>query len=206
MNYVDFAKMFKDFPVINIADVKTAFSDFDHRRIYEWQKAGYIKKVARNFYVFADKSLNEEEVCFIGNRLREPSYISLEYALNRYSLIPEAVFVFTSITTKNTAAFETSIGNFDYKSVKKSLFFGYTLKGQGKAKYKIAEPEKAVLDFLYSRSDLKDESDIRGLRINKDAYKEMINNTKLAEYLAVYRSPTLARKVSLLDKYINAHD
>jgi predicted transcriptional regulator of viral defense system len=206
MNYVDFADTFKDFPVIHIADVKTAFSDFDHRRMYEWQKAGYIKKITRNFYVFADKHLNGDEVCFIGNKLREPSYISMEYALSHYSLIPEAVFVFTSITTKHPAAFETAIGNFDYTSIKKPLFFGYILSGQGKAKYKIAEPEKALLDFLYSRSDVKSEGDIRELRINRDVFKEIIDTAKLGEYLAVFKSPTLARKVSLLLRYIQKHD
>jgi predicted transcriptional regulator of viral defense system len=206
MNYVDFTEKFRDFPVINIADVKTAFSDFDHRRIYEWQKAGYIKKIIRNYYMFTDKTLNGEEVCFIGNKLREPSYISMEYALNHYSLIPEAVFVFTSVTTRNTASFETVIGNFDYKSIKRSLFFGYILKGREKAKYKIAEPEKAILDFLYSRSDLKSESDIKELRINKDVYKEIINEAKLGEYLAVFESATLSRKISLLNEYIKSND
>jgi len=202
MKYIDFAEKFKDFPVINIADVKTAFSDFDHRRIYEWQKAGYIKKVVRSFYIFADKILNGEEICFIGNKLREPSYISMEYALNYYSLIPEAVFLFTSITTKNTALFETAVGNFSYKSIKKTLFFGYILKGQGKIKYKMAEPEKALLDFLYFRSDLKNESDISGLRINVDIYKEIVNQDKLNEYLAIFQSPVLARKITLLNEYI----
>lgn len=202
MKYIDFVEKFKDFPVINIADVKTMFSDFDHRRIYEWQKAGYIKKIVRNFYAFTNKTINSEEICFIGNKLREPSYISMEYALNHYSLIPEAVFLFTSITTKKTALFKTAIGNFNYQSVKKSLFFGYILKGQGKLKYKIAEPEKAILDFLYLRSDIKNENDIEELRINVDIFKEIISEDKLYEYLAIFQSPALTRKVTLLNEYI----
>lgn len=202
MKYIDFAEKFKDFPVINIADVKTAFSDFNPRRIYEWQKAGYIKKVARNFYTFTNKTLSGDEMCFVGNKLREPSYLSMEYALNYYSLIPEAVFLFTSITTKKTASFEASIGNFNYKSVKNSLFFGYVLKGQEKVKYKMAEPEKAILDFLYLRSDIKNENDIEELRINADVFREIISPDKLNEYLAVFQSPALTRKVSLLNEYI----
>ncbi len=202
MKYIDFAEKFKDFPVINIADVKTAFTDFNHRRIYEWQKAGYIKKIIRNFYVFTNKSMSSDGVCFIANKLREPSYISMEYALNYYSLIPEAVFLFTSITSKKTAFFETPVGNFNYQSIKKSLFFGYVLKGNEKLKYKIAEPEKAILDFLYLRSDIKNENDIEGLRINADVFREIINQDKLNEYLAVFQSPVLTKKVALLNEYI----
>lgn len=206
MKYIDFYEQFKKLPFINISDVKTVFSDYDHRRMYEWQKAGYVKKIVRNFYVFVDKTQNDEELCFIANKLREPSYISLEYALNYYSLIPEVVFVFTSITTKKTASFETVIGNFSYQSIKKSLFFGYVLKGQEKSKYKIAEPEKAILDFLYLRSDIKDENDIKNLRINVDTYREIINEDKLSTYLATFGIPTLERKVNLLREYIKKHD
>ena len=66
----------------------------------------------------------------------------------------------------------------------------------------MAEPEKALLDFLYFRSDLKDESDISGLRINVDIYKEIVNQDKLNEYLAIFQSPVLARKITLLNEYI----
>lgn len=202
MKYIDFIEKFKDYPVISISDVKTVFPDFIHRRIYEWQKDGYIKKIIKGFYVFTNKTLSSEEMYFIGNKLREPSYLSMEYALNYYSLIPEAVFLFTSITTKKTSLFETAIGNFNYQSVKKSLFFGYLLKGQGKLKYKIAEPEKAILDFLYLRSDIKDENDIEELRINSDIFKEIIDQNKLNEYLKVYNSLSLTKKVDLLITYI----
>ncbi len=206
MKYIDFYGQFKDFPFININDVKTAFPDYEPRRMYEWQKAGYIRKVARSFYVFNDRKLNEDDLCLISNKLREPSYISLEYALSQYSLIPETVFVRTSITTKKTASFETVIGNFSYQSVKKTLFFGYVLQGQKKSKYKFAEPEKAILDFLYLRSDIKDGNDIESLRINADIYEEIIDEEKLDKYLGIFQLVTLNEKVALLREYIKKHD
>jgi predicted transcriptional regulator of viral defense system len=206
MKYIDFYEQFKDLPFIDVSDIKTAFPDYEHRRMYEWQKAGYIKKITRGFYVFADKFLNEDEICFVANKLREPSYVSMEYALNHYGLIPEAVFTFTSITTKKTASFETSVGNFSYQSVKKPLFFGYVLTGIEKSKYKIAEPEKALLDFLYLRRDLISENDIEDLRINADIYKEIVDEDKLRQYLAVFGLATLNKKVGLLMEYIKKHD
>jgi len=202
MKYIDFFDKFKESPVINISDVETVFPDFSNRRLYEWQKAGYIKKITRGFYMFTNSEIDNDKICFVANKLREPSYISMEYALNYYSLIPEAVFLFTSITTKGTASYKTTVGNFNYRSVKSPMFFGYVLKGQGKLKYKIAEPEKAILDFLYLRSDIRNENDIEELRINVDVFNEIIDQNKLNEYLAVFKTATLINKVSLLNKYI----
>lgn len=206
MKYIDFYEQFKDLPFINIKDVKTAFPEYGRSRIYEWQKAGYVKKIVKNFYTFTVKKLSEDEISLLANKLREPSYISLEYALNFYGLIPETVFMFTSITTKKTASFETVIGSFSYQSVKKSLFFGYVLLGQEKSKYKLAEPEKAILDFLYLRSDIINGDDIENLRINADIYRELINTDKLHQYLAIFKLSTLEKKVALLEEYINKHD
>lgn len=202
MKYIDFAQQFNKFPIIDVSDVKTTFSDFNSRRFYEWQKAGYIKKAAKNFYMFSDASLEEEDACFLANKLRDPSYLSLEYALGRYSLIPEMVFLYTSVSTKKTAVFHSPVGNFDYRSLREDLFFGYTTKTGKRYSYKIAEPEKAILDFLYFRADIKTADDIEELRINADEYKGIIDERKLDKYLTAFHSPSLERKIALLRRYI----
>jgi predicted transcriptional regulator of viral defense system len=160
----------------------------------------------RGFYVFSGKKFNDDDLCLIANKLREPSYISIEYALQHYSLIPESVFLRTSISTKKTLTIKNKIGNFSYRSIKKNLFFGYILEGQGKSKFKIAEPEKALLDILYLRTDIKNIEDIASLRINPDTYKEKVNNLKLDSYLKIFNSPLLNKKVTLLKQYINNND
>ena len=40
MKYIDFYNKFKDYPLICLSDIKNIESDFDHRRLYEWQKKG----------------------------------------------------------------------------------------------------------------------------------------------------------------------
>ena len=64
-------------------------------------------------------------------------------------LIPEGVFITVSITTRNTARFHTPLGEFEYKHIKPSLFFGYMLINKGRIMIKIAEPEKVILDYFY---------------------------------------------------------
>ncbi|MBK5215613.1 MAG: hypothetical protein JJE53_02285 [Candidatus Pacebacteria bacterium] len=203
MKYIDFLDKFKNFIIIDLDNIKTVFPNFNSRRLYEWQKSKKIIKIMRGFYVFSNKKFNDDDFCLIANKLREPSYISTDYALQYYSLIPEAVFLRTSITTKKTSAIKSPIGNFNYRSIKENLFFGYTIKGQENHKFKIAEPEKAILDLLYLRSDIKNIDDIASLRINADIYKEKINNKKLDSYLKIFNSPILEKKVTLLRKYIN---
>lgn len=199
MKYIEFCNKFKNYPLIRISDIKNAESDFDHRRLYEWQKKGYLEKVANSFYIFTDKNFTDHEVNFIANKLYEPSYLSLEYALNYYSLIPEVVFWRTSVTSKKTKNVISKLGNFSYRKIKKELFFGYKLVEENRISFKIAEPEKAMLDFLYLRSDLNDKDAIEELRINKERYNEIINKEKLNKYLEVFDSKILVEKIKILN-------
>ncbi|MBT4277172.1 hypothetical protein HOD96_00270 [Candidatus Falkowbacteria bacterium] len=204
MKYIDFYQHFKDYPIIQLADVKNIESDFDHRRLYEWQKKGYLKRVTNNFYIFADKKLSDFEMNFVANKLYQPSYLSLEYALGFYSLIPEIVFLHTCITTKKTKQITSSIGNFSYRSIKKELFFGYKLVQKDNMFLKIADPEKALLDFLYLRSDIKNKNDVYELRINKDVFKEIINHEKINNYLKKFNSKQLIKKIKIVNNYVKS--
>ncbi len=198
MKYTDFQNNFKKRVLIDVREVRQIFPDFESRRFYEWQKKGYLKKLSNLFYVFADKKIDEVENNFIANKLLEPSYISLESALRHYDLIPEAVFLTTSITSRKTKMIETPIGNFQYRKLKAELFFGYTIVDHLSASYRIAEPEKALLDFLYLRSDIKNENDLFELRINEQSFDEIIDRGKLERYLEVFNSRTLSKKTNTL--------
>src|SRR3972149_3438905 len=50
-------------------------------------------KIRNGLYALRDDQPQEE---VIANRLYAPSYISFEYALNRYDIIPEIVYAVTS--------------------------------------------------------------------------------------------------------------
>ena len=203
MKYIDFNNAFKNRLLIDVREVRQIFPDFESRRFYEWQKKGYIKKLSRLFYVFSDRNINEVENNFIANKLLEPSYISLESALRYYNLIPEVVFLTTSVTTRKTKLLKTPIGDFQYRKVKEKLFFGYRIINAGQIAYKIADPEKALLDFLYLRSDIKSEGDIFELRINGESYREVIDQNKLKQYMEAFNSKALNKKIDQLTEILN---
>ena len=203
MKYIDFNNAFKNRLLIDVREVRQIFPDFESRRFYEWQKKGYIKKLSRLSYIFSDRNINEAENNFIANKLLEPSYISLESALRYYNLIPEVVFLTTSVTTRKTKLLKSPIGDFQYRKVKEKLFFGYKIINTGQIAYKIADPEKALLDFLYFRSDIKSEGDIFELRINEESYREVIDQNKLKQYMEVFNSKALNKKIDKLTEILN---
>jgi len=204
MNYITFQKRFGNFPLVDMRDVFSVFPHFDRRRINEWQKKGYLKKIANNFYVFADKPLAEKKIFYIANKIYEPSYVSLETALGYYGLIPEAVFSILSVSTSKTKTANADLGamktNFLYKKIKKSFYFGYSLKKSEGISFLIADPEKAVLDFLYLREDLKTEKDFSELRLNGEIAGKTLNSPAMEKYLAIANSNRLNEKINILKK------
>ncbi len=82
-----------------------------------------------------------------------PSYISFEYALAYYGLIPEAVYTITCATfeKKKKKRYETIFGTFTYRDVPSEAFpLGFKIVREKDYFYRIAEPEKALCDKLYT--------------------------------------------------------
>jgi len=110
MQYIELKEQLKNFKIFNLNDIRKIEEDFDLRRLNEWQKKNYIKKIRQGFYIFSDLEINEQALFIIANRIHEPSYISLEMALSFYGLIPEAVYGITSVTSQKTRTIKTPVG------------------------------------------------------------------------------------------------
>lgn len=114
----------------------------------------------------------------IANRMYQPSYVSLEYALAYYRLIPETVYTVTSATTKITREFTVQGKSYEYSRIKKRAYTGYRLIKEGQAKILMAAPEKALVDYCYF-VDLKLKSLNDRLRANKVNAKEALCYARL---------------------------
>lgn len=82
-----------------------------------------------------------------------PSYISFEYALAYYGLIPETVYTITCATfeKKKKKRYETMFGTFIYRDVPSEAFpLELRVVQEKEYFYRIAEPEKALCDKLYT--------------------------------------------------------
>jgi predicted transcriptional regulator of viral defense system len=209
MQYNQFKEQLKDFTVFSTTDIHKVYPDFHRRRLNEWQDKGYIKKLRRGYYMFADTQLNEERLFLIANRLYAPSYVSFEMALSYYNLIPEGVYSITSATSKKTEKFKTPIGEFSYRSLKPQLFFGYSLQqvnpstslGAGQ-QYKLAEIEKAVLDYLYLNPKSARKGDLQEWRFNAQEFLARVDMEKFNRYVKVFNSPSLERRAKQFIRFV----
>jgi len=151
-------------------------------------KRGDVIKLRRELYTLPDRPASDME---IANRLYRPSYISFEYALAYYHLIPEAVFEITSATTRTSRRFNALGKVFNYHRLKPSAFTGYRPERVGGRVILIAEPEKAVLDSLYfaslHRNSLSERLDLSSLRLER-----------LHAWVSVYGRPDLAKQIETL--------
>jgi len=169
------------------------FSPLDIRRIFgvskvaatflvhRYAKKGFIKRLKRSIYALNDVSVPD---IYLANKLYEPSYVSLEFALSFHRVIPETVYEITSVSTKPTRQFNALGKTFSYHRIKKEIFTGYSVYRQGNAGGLIADPEKAFVDLTYlrlrkkkqllSRFDKKRINQAKALR-----YAQLFNNGKL---------------------------
>ena len=127
----------------------------------------------------------------------------MEMALAYYNLIPEAVYGITSVSSCKTNRFKTDFGEFIYRHVKPQLMFGYKLINHKGHNFKIAEPEKAILDYFYLNSHLDTKDDFAGLRFNGEEFKEQMDRDKLKRYLVAFGSKRLEKRFNKFLKCIN---
>ena len=196
MRYIELNESLRDFTIFSLNDIKKIDKNFHRRRLNEWQNKGYIKKITRGYYIFSSLTLYENVLFEIANRIYNPSYISLEMAFSYYHLIPESVYGITSVSTRRTYKFKTSIGEFAYRKIKPNLFFGYNLVSYKDKRFKIASIEKAILDYFYINPNIKTEVDFASLRMNKDLFLKQINEEKFYGFLKEFDQKRLTRRVN----------
>lgn len=119
-------------------------------QLFRWAKGGRITPLRRGLYALAEPyrqvPLHGPALCGV---LYRPSYLSCEWAMSFYGLIPEAVPVYTCVTSRVPRRFENEIGAFQYRNVKQELFFGYEPVLLAGRRVLVATPYKAVFDFLH---------------------------------------------------------
>ncbi|MEA1936910.1 MAG: hypothetical protein U9N04_02245 [Patescibacteria group bacterium] len=150
-----------------------------------YTKRSFLVRLKKNLYALKTKLPSEE---IIANALYKPSYLSLEYVLSRHGIIPESTYSITSITTRATADFSVLGKEFLYRKIKKAAYIGYVPeKIDGKTIF-IAEPEKALTDYLYfvslGRKTLNNRIDVRRLNKKKAlVYAKLYQRKNLKELI-----------------------
>ena len=207
MNYLFFRAKLLPLGCFSIEQIGEYVPDYDRNSITRWVKKGYLMKLRRGQYAFRESAQDEDFALMVAGQMVQPSYLSLNYALAHYKMIPQPTEEqFTSVTTQKPAVYENALGTYSYRSIAPHLYFGYqpyTLPN-GRT-FMLATPEKALLDTLYLQPDYATESGIKELQLNDEYMASQLDENRLYEYLARWRSPALSTRVrTLMKHYIKA--
>lgn len=171
-------------------------------------KKGVLLRVKKGLYVFGpDYARGAYSVEILANLIYGPSYISMEYALSHYGLIPERVEVVTSVTPKRDKEFKSPVGLFTYRYLHPRKYsVGVIYRDIGEFRYSLmASPEKALADLIaLSRCglDLASESDVEvflydDLRLDRDRAFDPKLMTEIAN---VYRHADIDAVLNYIKK------
>ncbi|OGY32313.1 MAG: hypothetical protein A3C02_04195 [Candidatus Andersenbacteria bacterium RIFCSPHIGHO2_02_FULL_45_11] len=153
-----------------------------------YTKKGVFIRLKKGLYSVHGTVSSEEE---IANILYQPSYISFEYALARYNILPEMVYSITSATTKPTRTFEADGKTFSYVKIKTEAYRGYMPIKTGDNVILLADKEKALIDYLYFVS-------LGKKTLNDRLMLSDLHREKMLEYARLYNRPSLIRLVQSL--------
>ena len=148
-----------------------------YHRIGRLLKAGRLIPLKRGLYE-TDRSVSP---CALAGCLCGPSYLSFDYALSFYGMIPERVTVYTSATfrKRRTREFSNDFGTFSFQDVPSAVYpYGYTRIDEKPCPYLLAGREKALCDKLYSLPPIRGLKAFReylfdGLRLDEEIFEEL---------------------------------
>lgn len=174
--------------------------------IQYWKKREFIIPLKKGLYITKSRLEKEENkdlyIEYLANKIYEPSYISCEYVMDKYSLLTEAVYGLSSISTKKTKLFNNKLGRFMYYSLTDKLFFGFETKKFYSASILIAKKTKAVFDYLYLRfykNAVISEQSIEELRINWENLNKK-EFEEVQEYAKITKNKRILEVINLIKR------
>lgn len=170
-------------------------------------KSGELIRLKKGFYTFSKAYLTKPiDLMSVANTLCAPSYVSFDYALSYYGMIPERVNEITSATSKNEKLFDTPIGRFSYKKIPMraySIGVDWIYDDVEGGRF-IATPEKALCDKIrYDRGigTLTQNSMIEYLKYDlRLDITNSLNIDLIDEISTAYKSKNLKTLSSILQK------
>ena len=203
MEFENFLELTGHLPFIDTENLKIGAKDNSSLEVQlsRWKKTGKLMQLRRGIYLVSEtyrKTKPFEPA--IAATLNRPSYISLEKAFEYHGLIPEAVPVFTCVTTKRPRRWQTPLGVFDYRHIRENLFWGYqsiTMNGQTAF---MAAPEKALLDFFYLNNVPVSLEYLEGMRLQ--SFEKILPET-LSQMARRFAKPRMLKVAELISEYVS---
>ncbi|MBS0032418.1 type IV toxin-antitoxin system AbiEi family antitoxin domain-containing protein [Chitinophaga sp. 22321] len=146
-------------------------------KIHNLLNEGVLESIRKGLYIAGPAlKTGKPEPFLLANHILGPSYVSIDTALSYYGLIPERVFEYASMTTKDSRKFQTPMGVFSYAHLSLPYYsFGIQQVKLSKDQIAlIASPEKALCDRIVITKGIE-------LRSQKDAMNYLLEDMRMDE-------------------------
>jgi len=176
------------------------------KQIQNWLKKGYVIQLKKGLYAYL--GLEKRKLFsnfYVASLLYgDNSYISLESAMSFYGLIPEKVFQLSSVSTSKTKTFINELASFNYKHIKASLFDYFINQiDEFSNVYRIAYPEKALLDYIYFKVKVNQNIDEDFFEENLRLQNlEILQISRLKDLEKLFNMKKISHAVSVLERII----
>ena len=175
-------------------------------KVSQMERAGYLVRLKKGLYVLpshVSRCTIQPEL--LANHIYHPSYVSLQWALRYYGLIPERVSTVTSVCTARSATIQNALGTFTYTTIPSTYFpVGIRQVQENGVTFLMASPEKALTDLIVTTKGLN-------LRYRKEMAAYLYEDLRLEpEAVAAMDTELIAaiaqhsKKKSILQLLINA--
>src|SRR5215469_10395868 len=153
-----------------VASVQKALLRLKHR--------GLVSRVAEG--VYANKLVRDIAAADFIRVLRPYSYVSLESGLSHWGLSTQSPVALTCVTTGKPKEYRVPEFAIRFRAISRNLYWGFVEKQTRYGTYLIAEPEKALLDWVYLSLQ-------GGIRPSLDEVDfKSVSKEKLAEYASKF--------------------
>ena len=191
--------------VVSTSILKKQYSDYVNPldKIKREVDSGVLIRLTKGLYEVDDKV----DPCFLASSILSPSYLSFDWALSYYGLIPERVFSITSasLNVRKNKTYINKFGRYEYSDIPVNAFSeGLTYIENGDYIVKIATKEKAICDSLSKWRVVRNINDLKELlfvdkRIDKEEFASC--DFKLMRRLAkLYSKTNLDLLIKLIGK------
>ena len=191
--------------ILTTSMLKEKYSDYVNPldKIKRDVDEGKLFRLTRGLYE-TDRSTNP---MYLAAPILSPSYISFDFALSYYGLIPERVVAITSasLQVRKNKTFINDFGRFEYSDIPSEVFSNdiCLIEENGYA-FKIASKEKALCDSLYKWRVTRSVKELKILlfedkRIGEDEFASL-DFQELSRVAGLYKKKNLELLIKLIKK------
>ncbi len=191
--------------IVTTSMLKEKYSKYSNPldKIKREAQKGNLIRLTKGIYE-TDKNVDP---CLLASVILSPSYLSFDFALSYYGLIPERVYAITSATlrVRKNKTFENSFARYEYTDIPTNAFSeGLTCIEKGDYIVRIASKEKAICDSLYKWRVVKNINDLKELlfidkRIDEDEFASC-DFALLIRLASLYNKTNLKLLIKLIRK------